>query len=104
MYLGELDLNSASPNVRFFEKLHIENKFAIKEISNAVLKEKLGDRGQEALKKEIEISKLLNQKNIIKLYDIIKTERNNYLVFEFCGGGDLRSYLREKKRLSEPVA
>jgi serine/threonine-protein kinase ULK2 len=68
------------------------------------LLEKLGQRGHEALKKEIEISTILNHKHIVRLYDTIKTEKNNYLIFEFCGGGDLKSYLTEKRRLSEPVA
>ena len=47
---------------------------------------------------------LLFHPNIVKLYDFIKTQNNNYLVFEYCGGGDLRGLLKEKKRLSEPVA
>ena len=81
-----------------------ENKYAIKEIPNQTLMEKLGPRGQEALNKEIEISSILNHKHIVRLYDTIKTDKNNYLIFEFCGGGDLKSYLTEKRRLSEPVA
>ena len=81
-----------------------ENKYAIKEISNQTLLDKLGSKGQETLKKEVDISMLLHHPNIIKLYDYIKTQNNNYLVFEFCGGGDLRGFLKEKKRLSEPVA
>jgi len=47
---------------------------------------------------------LLFHPNIVKLYDFIKTQNNNYLVIEYCGGGDLRGFLKEKKRLSEPVA
>ena len=81
-----------------------ENKYAIKEIANQTLTEKLGPKGQETLKKEVDISKLLNHPNIVRLYDYIKTENNNYLVFEYCGGGDLRGFLKEKRRLSEPIA
>lgn len=81
-----------------------ENKFAIKEIPNQILIEKLGPRGQEALKKEIEISTILNHKHIVRLFDFMKSEKNNYLVFDYCGGGDLKSYLNEKRRLAEPVA
>lgn len=81
-----------------------ENKYAIKQIANQTLTEKLGTKGQDTLKKEIDISKLLLHPNIVRLYDFIKTENNNYLVFEFCGGGDLRGFLKEKRRLSEPVA
>ena len=80
------------------------NKYAIKEIANLTLTQKLGPKGQETLKKEVDISKLLNHPNIVRLYDFFKTSNNNYLVFEYCGGGDLRGFLREKSRLSEPVA
>lgn len=31
----------------------------------------------------------------------MKTQNNNYFFFEFCGGGDLRSYLKDKKRFDE---
>ena len=82
----------------------VDKKYAIKEIPNQILMQKLGARGQEALRKEIEISTLLNHKNIVRLYDTMKTEKNNYLVFEYCGGGDLKNYLNEKKRLTEPSA
>ena len=50
-----------------------ENKYAIKEISNQTLLDKLGAKGQETLKKEVDISMLLHHPNIVKLYDYIKT-------------------------------
>lgn len=50
-----------------------ENKYAIKEISNQTLADKLGAKGQETLKKEVDISMLLHHPNIVKLYDYIKT-------------------------------
>lgn len=72
-------------------------------ISNETLTEKLGPKGPETLKKEVDISKIFNHANIVRLYDFIQTEKNNYLVFEYCGGGDLREFLKEKRRLTEPV-
>jgi serine/threonine-protein kinase ULK/ATG1 len=68
------------------------------------LQDKLGPKGQETLKKEVDITKLLNHPNIVRLIDYIRTENNNYLVFEYCGGGDLRGFLKSKSRLTEPVA
>jgi len=68
------------------------------------LQDKLGPKGQETLRKEIDISKLLKHPNIVRLIDYIRTENNNYLVFEYCGGGDLRGFLKTKGRLNEPVA
>lgn len=82
------------------------NKYAIKEIPNSVLQAKLGEKGKEALAKEINISSLLAHKNIVRLYDTVKTVNNNYLMFEYCGGGDLREYIKDlpKKRVTEVVA
>lgn len=63
----------------------------------------MGPKGPETLMREVDISKLFNHHSIVRLYDFIQTENNNYLVFEYCGGGDLRAFLKEKRRLSEPV-
>lgn len=41
--------------------------------------------------------KKLNHPNIVKLYDIVTTANSIYLVMEFCGGGDLKRYCRNKK-------
>lgn len=71
-----------------------ENKYAIKEIPNSILQQKLGEKGKEALSKEIYISSLLKHQNIVRLYDTLKTHSNNYLMFEYCGGGDLRDYIK----------
>jgi serine/threonine protein kinase len=80
-------LSTSSP------KEALEKEFAIKEIPNEILLKKLGPRGPEALKKEIEISAILKHKNIVRLFDTVKTANNNYLVQEFCGGGDLKIFL-----------
>jgi serine/threonine protein kinase len=52
--------------------------------------------------KEVDISKLLKHPNIVRLFDFVPTDNNNYLVFEYCGGGDLRGFLKAKGRLAEP--
>ena len=69
--------------------------FAIKEIPNELLKLQLGDKGQETLNKEVHINFTLKHRNIVRLYDYIRTPANNYLVFEYCAGGDLRAWLRD---------
>lgn len=55
---------------------------------------------------EKEILKTLRHPNIVKLYECIQDEVNGYdLIFmEICTGGDLLSYLRRRKHLSEDIA
>ena len=42
--------------------------------------------------------------NVVKLIDVIKTERRFYLAFEYCSGGDLAQYIKKKGKLSESQA
>ena len=48
--------------------------------------------------------KKLNHKNIVKLYDIVMTVNHIYLIMEFCGGGDLKRYCRNRKLPEEEAA
>ena len=50
---------------------------------------------------EISILKLVNHKNIIKLYEIIETSTNIYIITEFCEGGELFNYIIQKRKLPE---
>ena len=45
-----------------------------------------------------------NNINIIKLFDIKKTENNIYLVLEFCNQGDLLEMIKKVKNLEETIA
>eukprot|EP00826_Nyctotherus_ovalis_P059841 TRINITY_DN8359_c0_g2_i4.p1 TRINITY_DN8359_c0_g2~~TRINITY_DN8359_c0_g2_i4.p1 ORF type:complete len:351 (+),score=122.86 TRINITY_DN8359_c0_g2_i4:106-1158(+) len=73
------------------------NEVAVKEISRRTLTDKLAD----SLRKEIDILKSINNENIIKLIGVKKTEKNFYLIMEYCKGGDLSRYLKKHKRLEE---
>lgn len=41
--------------------------------------------------------KKLSHPNIVKLYDVVLTHKSIYFVMEYCLGGDLKNYLRNKK-------
>ena len=73
VYLGEMEPEKVEMYKRKQAMMPVENKYAIKEIANQTLIEKLGMKGQETLKKEVDISMLLHHPNIVKLYDFIKT-------------------------------
>ena len=52
---------------------------------------------RSSLETEINIMKKLNHQNIVKLFDVVLTSNSIYLIMEFCAGGDLKRYCRNKK-------
>jgi serine/threonine protein kinase len=48
--------------------------------------------------------KQLDHPNIVKLHGFIRTMNNTYIITEFCGGGDLRDYMKKHKRMNEKEA
>lgn len=59
---------------------------------------------EEEIIKEIEILKLLDHPNIIKVYEYFNTTENLYIVLEFCNGGELFDKLIEVNSFSEEIA
>jgi len=61
---------------------------------------KIADRPNVAkyLKNEIAIMRLLNHKNIVKLFDVKVTKNHYYLVMEYCNGGSLSDCLKKYKQ------
>ncbi|KAG8737194.1 Serine/threonine-protein kinase [Ceratobasidium sp. 414] len=81
-----------------FRGYHSETRraVAIKTISRSILTTKLFDN----LESEISILKSLKNRHITELTDIIKAQRNIYLIMEFCSGGDLSSYIKHRGRVA----
>ncbi|KAJ7734777.1 other/ULK/ULK protein kinase [Mycena maculata] len=71
------------------------NPVAIK----TVLRQKLSAKLFENLQSEIQILKSLSHRHITKLIDIVRTERNIYLIMEYCAGGDLTNYIKKRGRV-----
>jgi len=68
-------------------------------------KSKIEDNADiERITREIQILKLIDHPNIIRLYEIIDTPRHIYIVQEFLPNGELFDYIVSHGRLSEPVA
>ena len=55
---------------------------------------------------EVEVKSLqqLSSPYVVRLYDVLKTARNVYMIMEYCGGGDLEQVLRTRTVLSEFTA
>ena len=59
---------------------------------------------RESIQTEIEILKLIEHPNIIKLYDVFEDEKYICLVIELMEGGELFDLINEQKRFSEDQA
>ena len=61
----------------------------------------MSDGEKESMYTEIEILKLIDHPNIIKLYDIFEDEKYVCLIVELMEGGELNDFIQEQKRFSE---
>ncbi|KAI0827456.1 Pkinase-domain-containing protein [Trametes gibbosa] len=77
----------------YHEQTH--QSVAIKTVNRSGLSPKLFDN----LQGEIEILKSLSHRHITRLLDVIRAERNIYLIMEFCAGGDLANYIKKRGRV-----
>lgn len=62
---------------------------------------------ESSLKKvmqEYNILKRARHKNIVRLYESFETEQHIVYVMEVCGGGDLLTYVRRRRKLKEDLA
>ncbi|CAI5738874.1 unnamed protein product [Hyaloperonospora brassicae] len=50
------------------------------------------------LEMEVAIMRQIDHPNVVKLYEIQKTDKHMYLVLEYCAGGDLQQYMRRHQQ------
>ncbi|OJT04188.1 Serine/threonine-protein kinase ATG1 [Trametes pubescens] len=92
--VGDLGKGSFATVYRgYHEQTH--QQVAIKTVNRSGLSPKLFDN----LQGEIEILKSLSHRHITRLLDVIRAERNIYLIMEFCAGGDLANYIKKRGRV-----
>ena len=85
--------------VRIGTKKDNKQKYALKIIDR---KKIIGK--ENMLKDEIRIMKACNHENIVKLYDILDTKFDVYLVMELVTGGDLFDEISNAVKFEEPTA
>ncbi|KAF5404931.1 Non-specific serine/threonine protein kinase [Paragonimus heterotremus] len=67
-------------------------------------KSELSSSSRKKLSREVNLMKGLDHPNIIKLLEIIDTEKIMYLVLEYASGGELYEYLAVHGRMKEKTA
>ncbi|KAI3364698.1 hypothetical protein L3Q82_011480 [Scortum barcoo] len=67
-------------------------------------KTQLNPSSLQKLFREVRIMKILNHPNIVKLFEVVETERTLYLVMEYASGGEVFDYLVAHGRMKEKEA
>jgi serine/threonine protein kinase len=73
-------------------------QYAVKIIDKEQL---IREHMEEQLKREISIMRMANHPNIVRLYDVLQTQNNIYLVLELVTGGELFDRIVSAKRFDE---
>lgn len=76
------------------------NEVAIKIID----KTQLNPNSLEKLFREVSIMKILQHPNIVKLYEVLETDKTLYLVMEYVNNGEVFEYLVKNGRMKENIA
>ena len=86
-------------------KLGINKQTKEKVAIKIMNKKKMDTSDIELMRTEIEILKICQHPNIIRLFDIFENIDYIYIIMEYCPGGDLFTYLEKRKfRVPEEIA
>ncbi|XP_016109726.1 serine/threonine-protein kinase MARK2-like isoform X10 [Sinocyclocheilus grahami] len=76
-----------------------------KEVAVKIIdKTQLNSSSLQKLFREVRIMKVLNHPNIVKLFEVIETDKSLYLVMEYASGGEVFDYLVAHGRMKEKEA
>lgn len=86
-------------------KLGIHKQTGRKVAIKIINKQNMDNQDLELVKTEIDILKISQHPNIIKLYDIFENQDCIFIIMEYCEGSDLFSYIEKRNyKLPEPRA
>jgi serine/threonine protein kinase len=79
-----------------------------KYVTKVIKKEKIWNNDRKYIDGEISILKDINHPNLVKLIEVKENAEYIYIIFEYCNGGDLQSFLdkyvkENNKGLSEEI-
>ena len=77
-------------------KLGIDKKTGQKVAIKIMKKSSMDSSDLELVRTEIEILKICQHPNIIRLYNVFENADYMYIIMEYCSGGDLFSYLENR--------
>ncbi|CAI6355982.1 unnamed protein product [Macrosiphum euphorbiae] len=86
--------------VKLAKHVVTNSKVAIKIID----KTQLNEDNLKKIFREIQIMSKLNHPHIVRLFQVMETEKMIYLVTEYAAGGEIFDFLVKKGRMDEPAA
>ena len=91
-------------NIYLTSKEGTETKY----VTKVIKKEKIWNNDRKYIDGEISILKDINHPNLVKLIEVKENAEYIYIIFEYCNGGDLQSFLdkyvkENNKGLSEEI-
>lgn len=101
--LGETLGKGTFGKVKLGEHQYIKHKVAVKILNRKKLKSKDAD-GATKIRREILNMKLFRHPHIIKLYQVISTPTDIFMIMEYVAGGELFEYIVKKGKLQEHEA
>ena len=91
----------SSPQVKIAEHILTGHKVAIKILNRKKIKQM---DMEEKVRREIKILRLFTHPHVIRLYEVVETATDIYVVMEYVRAGELFDYIVEKGRLPEAEA
>lgn len=95
-YIVDKKIGVGSFSVVFRAHHHVTHQtVAIKSITRSKIN--VNDKLKSNLEREIEVMKSMEHSNILRLIEVINTEKHIYLILEYCNHGDLHHLIQRHK-------